>query len=138
MHRLSTDAPVTASSPAPRDDTGVRVVIELAGALRAFCDLDDELATECAAALLPTVERLAAERAAEELRAIGREALAETPGAQRVHVPVDVLFDRAEDLHPEPIRFAPPTRASSLRGRAIPPRATGLATPTAHTTEGEH
>lgn len=52
-------------------------------------------------ALLPVVEQIAAERAAEELRKLGREALEQTPGASRVHIPASDLFDRAAALAPE-------------------------------------
>ena len=55
----------------------------------------DEIACE----LLPVVEQVCREYAAEELRAIGRARLAAQPGAdQPVRTPVDYLFQRADAL----------------------------------------
>lgn len=46
------------------------------------------------------VEQIAAERAAEELRAIGRAGLAAEPGVAPVRIPVSYLFQRADALDP--------------------------------------
>jgi hypothetical protein len=52
------------------------------------------------AALLPVVERLQRQAAANELRAIGRAGLAASPGPHPVMIPVGYLFDRADALDP--------------------------------------
>lgn len=50
-------------------------------------------------ALTPAVDAIADERArqraAEELRKLAREALEDTPGVQRIQIPVSALFERA-------------------------------------------
>jgi hypothetical protein len=61
----------------------------------------DASAEQLAAVLLPVVREYGDQRAAEELEALAREALAATPGAQRVHIPVSAMFDRAAALRGE-------------------------------------
>lgn len=68
-----------------------------------YCIADavlDALMPTIAAEVEARVQAAANQRAAEELRAIGRAGLAATPGNHPVRVPVSYLFDRAAALDP--------------------------------------